>query len=90
MFPRNAGKHLPVRQVNQAPNGIHERLAVSREKNAPHPAIGDIAPSLQPPAGFQTVKDSHETHRLNIGQLRQPHLTYSFVIVQIHQHFALG
>jgi hypothetical protein len=39
--------------------------------------------------GFQTVKGSHESHRLEIRQLRQLYLADSFVIGQIDERFAL-
>jgi hypothetical protein len=39
--------------------------------------------------GFQAVKGSHESHRLEIRQLRQLYLADSFVIGQIDEHSAL-
>jgi len=90
MLPGNASKRLAERQVDQAPNIIHERLALSREINSTRPAIGRIASSEQPPAGFQAVESSHETHGLKTGQFCQPHLTNSFLIGYKYQYFALG
>jgi hypothetical protein len=89
VLPGNARKRLPACQVHHVPNLIHERSSLSLEIKTAGASISRIVTSLQPPVGLHGVKDSHESRRLKIRQLRELHLAVSFVIGQIYKHSAL-
>jgi hypothetical protein len=85
----NACKRLAAGQIQQVPDVVHEGSAPGLKKKAAGPAIRRIVTSLQPPAALQVVEGSRQSHRLEIGQLCQVHLTDPFVIDQMYEHLAL-
>src|SRR5258708_22794364 len=66
----NARKRLPARPGHQVPYVIDQRPPLRLEIKTAGPAISRIVTSLQPPVGLEAVKGSHESHRLEIRQLR--------------------